>query len=89
VTPEQSAIAALAGFIQVCILGAARWLVAEREKDRATCDARIAKLETKLDESASLLHKQAESQQKQIDAQSALLEQQAHLIRTLQGTRAP
>ena len=67
-TPEWQAIAALAAFIQVGILGAFKWLTAERAKDQAACNERIAKLEARLDEGAETMRRLNAVLQKQVDA---------------------
>lgn len=54
-------------------VGAMRYLVADGAAKQKRCDERIAKLETKLDDSSDLIRRQAESMQKQIEAQGQLI----------------
>jgi hypothetical protein len=61
-----------------------RFLLEDRKTEKAECETRILRLESKLDESADLLRRQAESQQKQIDSQTALLTHQSQMIVALQ-----
>jgi hypothetical protein len=54
-----------------------------REEER--CNERIGRLETKLDESATVIREQTAAAHKQIDAQGLLIAQQQQMIEALQA----
>lgn len=68
-----AAIGALWLALQALAAGVVKYLVDQRGKDQAKCEARIAGLEAKLDESSDLIKRQAEGMQKQIEAQQQLI----------------
>lgn len=75
-TLEQAAIAAV-GALWLAFTGlgggVVRHLLLQLKERDAACDARVAKLEAKLDESSDVIGRQVESQQKQIESQQNLI----------------
>ena len=67
-TPEQQLIAGLLTAIQGGILFGVRYLITERNKEKAECNERIAKLEARLDEGAATMRRLNEVLQRQVDA---------------------
>lgn len=76
-------IAAVAGLwlVLTTLAGGAFWYLKEQIKlERTACDARVVKLEAKLDVSSAIIHKQAESQQAQIVSQQAMIKALQELL---------
>jgi hypothetical protein len=79
-----AAIAAIWGvLVTVCTAGF-RWLLSEMKRrdvaweqrltaEEKQCSQRVTRLEAKLDEATDIIHRQADSQQQQIEAQAQMI----------------